>query len=117
MMGVVLIILAVGLVGFAALTITARVLERLLPRVDLETAAGRKPACAAAHMCRAGRQYARPAGSGITRLRSCRTAANAGACWWMTRKEFARYAASLKTWRKSANVCAFDRGAGRWRRR
>ena len=41
MMGVVLIILAVGLVGFAALTITARVLERLLPRVDLETAAGR----------------------------------------------------------------------------
>ena len=41
MTGVVLIILAVGLVGFAALTITARVLERLLPRVDLETAAGR----------------------------------------------------------------------------
>ena len=110
MMGVVLIILAVGLVGFAALTITARVLERLLPRVDLETAAGR-------NTCVCCGAYARPAGSGITRLRSCRTATNAGACWWMTRKEFARYAASLKIWRKSANVCAFDRGAERWRRR
>ena len=41
MMGVVLIILAVGFVGFAALTITARVLDRLLPRAGLETAAGR----------------------------------------------------------------------------
>ncbi len=41
MMGVVLIIVTVGLVGFAALTITARVLDRMLPRADLETAAGR----------------------------------------------------------------------------
>lgn len=40
MMGVVLI-LAIGLVGFAALVVTARALDRLLPRADLETAAGR----------------------------------------------------------------------------
>ena len=40
MMGVVLI-LAVGLAGFAALVVTARALDRLLPRADLETAASR----------------------------------------------------------------------------
>ena len=50
MMGVVLIIFAVGLVGFAALTITARVLERLLPRVDLETAAGRNTCVCCAYV-------------------------------------------------------------------